>query len=185
MTDILTPETETPVVNQGDVTALFADYKEPAKVKVETEVTQPQAPQQTQPANTENWKGDPRYYQRGKKAGQLRPNNTVRVTPNPSAPVESTIPANSIITGAMLIMLIDMLIPLLITAINDKVSKQKIQAEQLQLTSNQKKELAPICDDVAKHLNLSANPMVLLTVSLVGIYGINFMVIKQQSKPVQ
>ena len=127
---------------------------------------------------------DPRfYYQSGKKKGQRRPKprDVNRTTYNPPENHAVTISGN-IITGALFLLLIDMLVPLLIGLLNDRVSKNKIDIKQLKLTKEQKNELEPICDAVVKHINFTANPIVILVLSLSGIYGINYMALLQSAK---
>lgn len=121
-----------------------------------------------------NWQGNPAYFQTGKKAGTLRPSMSHK------APAKETMEiSGTLIDGAMFIMLVDMLFPLLIVVANNKMSKTQIEIEDIQLSEKQKKDLAPLADEVCKQLTLQANPAFLLLVGLGGIYGINFMVAKK------
>jgi hypothetical protein len=113
------------------------------------------------------WKGDPRYYQTGKKAGQLRP---VRLN---KQPVE--ISGNLIISGALLLMFIDMVFPVLISLANNRINKKtQVKPEQLRLTEEQKTQLIPLADAAAKNITVTANPFAVLGVALFGMYGANF-----------
>jgi hypothetical protein len=113
------------------------------------------------------WKGDPRYYQTGKKAGQLRP---VRLN---KQPVE--ISGNLIISGALLLMFIDMVFPVLISLANNRINKKtQVKPEQLRLTDEQKTQLIPLADAAAKNITVTANPFAVLGVALFGMYGANF-----------
>lgn len=114
------------------------------------------------------------YYVSGKKKGQLRPNKT-KVSYNPSKPATLS---GEFLTGAIVIMLIDILLPLLFAGINNTVSKKKIDADKLKLTDKQKKEFEPIADAVLKSIKIEANPVLVLAVGLVGAYGMNFYLIK-------
>jgi hypothetical protein len=86
--------------------------------------------------------------------------------------------SSSIITGALFMLFIDLVIPALITLINNKVSKKKIRAEQLKLSNDQRKELEPIADEVAKQINLQGNPVTVLVASLAAIYLGNLMLLR-------
>jgi len=84
----------------------------------------------------------------------------------------------SMISGALLILMIDLLIPNVIALANNKFTKDKVKASDLQLDTKQKNELEPIADEVAKTIALQGNPMTVLVVTLLGIYGINLMALK-------
>lgn len=159
-----------------EIASFLSDYKEPLKVEGITPQPAPVNATFTQPQN-EPWKGDPRYYQRGAKKGQLRPTPLQARIQTPTVP--ANIQGNAIISGALLISLIDLLLPLAISALNNIASDQKIKPELLQMTAKQKDTLAPVCDQVSQYINLTGNPLIILTVSLVGIYGMNFLMIKQ------
>ena len=171
-----------------DLAKFLSDYTEPMQVNPGAIPVQPQTAIPTGGPSVPSgeiphesvWKGNPNYFQRGKKKGTLRPSpNPIAIGSNwnPS-PAPQTI-TGDIISGALLITLIDLLIPLLIVALNNQFSKQKIKAELLQMNEKQKSTLAPVCDSVARQINLTGNPVVILLVSLVGIYGMNFLMIKQ------
>ena len=87
-----------------------------------------------------------------------------------------------VITGALMMMLIDLALPQLIAFANNKLNKKgkKIQATALQMTPEQRKELEPVADQVAKEMMIQANPLTVLIISMIGIYGINFMMIKNE-----
>ena len=78
----------------------------------------------------------------------------------------------------MFILLIDLILPNLVAMINNQFSKTKIKASRLQMTAKQRQDLEPMADAVAKKLMLKTDPMTLFFVSLLGIYGVNFMVLK-------
>lgn len=93
--------------------------------------------------------------------------------------------SGGVISGALFIALIDLMFPLLIGLIHDLVTKgDKIggKTHRLKLTATQKTEIEPICNEVVKQLELTANPILLLVVSLMGIYGVNFMLLKEEIK---
>lgn len=84
----------------------------------------------------------------------------------------------SLISGALLVLMIDLIIPNIIVFANNKITKEKIKAKDLQLTNAQKNELQPVADEVAKTIALQANPLIVLVVTLLGIYGVNLMALK-------
>ena len=128
------------------------------------------------PENNENWKGDHRYFQTGKKAGQLRPSakklNT-EITATLDTESTTTFKGSNIMSGIMLLVLVDSILPLAISFINNKYSKRKVKSTSLKMTKTQKNELQPIADEVVKLLNVEANPIFMLSISMIGIYGLN------------
>lgn len=123
------------------------------------------------------------HFVRGPKKGQLKPQGyqqpSVAWRPNKD---EVTELGGEIITGALLLMLTDILIPGLIVVLNNQFSKDKIDMELLQMTEKQKKTLEPVAERVASYIRLSANPIVIFIIANVGIYGLNFLMLKQLAK---
>ncbi len=122
------------------------------------------------------------YYRTGKKAGQPKPIKTYNqgppINPGPQGQQSQGVINSELISGALFITLVDLILPVLIAFANNRFSKIKIEADKLQLTEKQRKDLEPVCDQVVRQLNLNANPMVLLTISLGGLYAMNFMLQK-------
>jgi hypothetical protein len=85
---------------------------------------------------------------------------------------------SSIISGALFLLFIDLVIPNLISVVNNRVSRSKIGAEMLKLTTDQRKELEPLAEEVARLINIKGNPVMILSLSLGAIYLSNFMVLK-------
>ena len=68
---------------------------------------------------------------------------------------------------------------MIIVTVNNTIDKNhKITVEKLRLKGSQKKELEPIAEEVMKQLELKANPILILLISLVSIYGLNFVNVK-------
>jgi hypothetical protein len=87
---------------------------------------------------------------------------------------ESEFIDSQLLTGSLLILVIDILFPLVIVTVSNMLNKSaKITAEDLQLTEKQKKDLTPVADAVAKKINID-NPLLLMVVCLGGIYGMNY-----------
>lgn len=119
-----------------------------------------------QPAN-------PDVYLSGKKVGQPR-----KPRVGYKKQQEQTSLSGEILTGALFITMIDLCLPMIITGLNNRFSKQKMKASDLSLTAKQKSELAPIADKVVKQFDFNANPNALLLFSILGIYGANFAMVK-------
>jgi hypothetical protein len=90
------------------------------------------------------------------------------------------IPDSALISGSLMLILIDLLIPNLIAFLNNRFSKKKIKALKLQMTDKQKEELSPVADAAAKQWMLQASPTSVLLVALLGIYGVNFMMLQSE-----
>jgi|GEM_PF-6611663 len=116
------------------------------------------------------------YYKTGKKAGQPKPNRAkpAYTAPVISSPVQQSSSVNgTLITGALFIMLIDLVMPALIAFINNQTTKVQIKASMLGLDDKQKKDFEKLADEAVKQLNIQANPMILLSISMGGIYMMN------------
>lgn len=142
-----------------------------------------------------NWLGDPRYYQTGKKAGELKKSSVGNTQVKPSVMPQSgqplpNVPANqpgggiqnTLITGSLFLLVVDLVIPFTIAAVNNWFSKDKIDSSKLGLTDKQKKDLEPLCNEVVKYLNLNANPLVIFIVSYGAICVMNYMLQKSLAK---
>jgi len=106
------------------------------------------------------------------KNGKKRGSKNVIEEPKPQVEI------NSVISGSLLILVIDLLIPNLIVFANNKMSKDKIKVKDLQLTAKQREELIPLADEASKKIALKADPLTTFLIGLVGIYGINLMGLK-------
>ncbi len=92
-----------------------------------------------------------------------------------SEPDEPMSISGEILSGTLFLTLIESFMPILIGILNEQFDNKKVDIKKLKLTAGQKKELSPICDEVVKHFNITGNPVMLLIGSLIGIYGINYM----------
>lgn len=169
---------EKPITNADELDNDLSEYKNASINFNQDEVEQPEPdepPTPLQGANADDPTQDKNlYYQSGKKKGQLKPNKT-RVSYQPNKPATLS---GEFLTGAIVIMLIDILLPLIFAGINNTVSKKKIDADKLKLTDKQKKEFEPIADAVLKSVKIEANPLLVLGIGLVGAYGMNFYLLK-------
>lgn len=141
----------------------------------------------------EQWQGNPKYYQTGKKAGQIKP-SMGSTTVKPSQPSQQGQPlpnttanqtgnvSSTLITGALFLVIVDVAIPFAIASINNWLTKDKIDSAKLQLTEKQRKDLEPLADAVVKYLNLQANPVVLFLIGYGGIITMNLMLQKSLAK---
>lgn len=85
----------------------------------------------------------------------------------------------NIINGSLLILLIDLILPRLVVLVHNRISKEKqVKSSQLQMTNKQRKDLMPIADEAAKQLLIKANPITVLLIALIGIYGINLLMLR-------
>jgi hypothetical protein len=122
------------------------------------------------------------YYKTGKKAGQLRPGykSGQKVKSQDTESNQNPVLQSDMLTGALFLLLVDTFLPLIIVSANNALSKKKIDIEQMQLTEKQKKNLEPLADKVAQYINLNVNPIWLFTFAMLGIYGINYSVLKNK-----
>lgn len=179
--NIITPEGEETPKQTEHVNDILAGYKE---AKIEEPIPQEhtnenivqnlgEASENLPPAIGDNWKGDNRYYQTGKKAGQLRPKPRISAKYNHDA--TQSLPASQLINGALFLAFINFIIPLAISGIHNWLNKKnKLAIKDLKLTNDEKKEIDPLMDATLKQLNINANPLILLIISLVGAYSVKY-----------
>jgi len=189
----MTQETQTIVSeNKGGLEDFFSSYKESIKVPNPEHVEVPinsgiKLPNENDiPLNSEL------RFRRGEKKGQLKPNwkdlyskqSNPSINSGPANPSinsgqahHDTIKENAVITGAVLLILIDVVLPEFVAMIGNKYVKKKgekkIESKQIKLTNEQRRDLSPLADAAAKHLNVDANPVVLFAIALVGVYTSN------------
>lgn len=89
---------------------------------------------------------------------------------------------SSVITGALFLLFIDFIIPNILCFFHNRISKKKMNPSILKLSDEQKKELEPIADEVAKQINFKGSPVAILAASLGAIYISNFMMNKATLK---
>lgn len=80
----------------------------------------------------------------------------------------------TVISGYMMLMIIDLVFPNIVVMLYNKLKGGDLQASDLQLTSEQKEELQPLADEAAKSLSMEINPMYLFLISLGTYYAGNF-----------
>lgn len=160
---------------------------------------QPTSPPQQTNSNVDPWGNPIQYYRRGAKKGQPKPfvaptNNFGQPLPPKTPPIQpqqTHTVGGELLTGALFLLLVDMLMPNLIALINNWVSKDKVDAKHLKLTDSQKDELAPIADRVVKHINLDQHPIALYVLCTFAMYSMRLLAarmeidLKTDKKPVK
>lgn len=171
----ITPVTESESAGSSEIAELLSGYKTaPIKTQPDTIDSGNETP--TLPDD----KSDPTlYFQSGAKKGQLKPRARKGIVKNDT---ETMTLDSELLSGALFLTLIDLIVPSIIVFLNNKVSKKKIEVDQLSLTPKQKAELERVADAVVKKINFNGSPVTLLLVSLLGIYGVNFMALKSLQK---
>lgn len=193
MDENLEPIQDAPVDHSSDLAELLAQYNKPMENTGSTEPVeqdekaayqnigetfQEKEARRIQDEMTDNnpatgWQGNPRYYQSGKKAGQLKPGRGFAK--------QVTLEGN-ILDGAMFITLIDTIVPMLIAMANNSFSAIKVDPDKMMLTEKQKKMLEPICEKVVEKLAITADPVWVLVLSVLSLYGIQFWTIRTEAK---
>jgi hypothetical protein len=111
---------------------------------------------------------------RGRKKGsKFKTNEPLQSEPK-------TVTGGELISGSILLLFIDLAIPNILcfgyNAIN-KGKKKKLKADIMQLSTKQKSELEPLANEAAKQLLIHASPLSVFIISLITIYGLNFMMV--------
>jgi len=169
------PELETeieteklPIDETSELDAILSQYTKPFEDTNESDEPENKVENKTEPID-----GETKKETRGRKKGGK--NKTEQKAEG------ETLPINNLLNGAILILIIDLVLPLIIMYVGKIVTKKTVPLDALQLTEKQKKDLIPICDEVAKRVNVN-NPILLLAVTLSGIYGMNYMAYLQLNK---
>ncbi len=89
--------------------------------------------------------------------------------------------SGEVLSGTLFLTLIESIMPLVIGILSERFDNKKVDVKKLKLTAAQRKELEPICDAVVKQMNVKSNPIVLLVISLLGIYGLNYMALREDA----
>ncbi|MFA5297632.1 MAG: hypothetical protein WC389_05425 [Lutibacter sp.] len=118
---------------------------------------------------------EPKKETRGRKPGSKK---TKIFAPEPE-PLK-TLAASDLISGALFLLFIDLLIPSIFVFANNRFSKKKIKVDKLRLTENQKNQLEPLANEAAKQIMLKGNPVTVFAFALISIYGLNFMMLKNE-----
>lgn len=113
---------------------------------------------------------------RGRKPGQK--NKPKEPIASQSEPTDTTIPADLVLTGAMMLMFFDFIIPAGLVFLNNKSSKSKISMKQMQLTDDEKAKLEPLADKVVQQMQINISPVTALILGMVVVYSTKFLVIK-------
>ncbi len=87
---------------------------------------------------------------------------------------EAKIDAGIMIDGAMFLMMVNMLIPLILSSVNNYFSKTKVKPEAIEMTEKQESKFAPLVDRCLKGIEMKGNPQSLLMFGLLTIFGVNF-----------
>ncbi len=116
---------------------------------------------------------DEEVIQKIKSKGRGRPKNkTIEAVKEPAIEI------SELINGGLFILLIDLVLPNILALANNQMTSKKIKAKDLQLTEKQRGDLEPMANIVAKKFLENVDPMYMFFISLIGIYGINFMMLK-------
>lgn len=200
---------------QSEIDKLMSQYSAPAKVtetaRVENGAGSVQSPpsasasplvvaEGSQPPvvavqmNATNAEAPYGYYKRGKDKGKPRTTPYINAKGQSSAPAPTPVqPAPApqaklnamLINAGMFLTLVNLIVPLAISGINNYIEKDKkkyIDLKRLALTKDQIKELDPVVDAVIKQVSLTGNPLVLLFFGLFAAYGLNLMMVKMDIK---
>lgn len=165
-------------VDLSSIEKELATYNEPTVEQVE----------HSEPIHNEpvDWRGNPSYYQTGKKQGQLRPSGKV-VSMSSSGYGEQGSPQSEAqgevnIDGDTFLLIIDLLLPALVSLGNNYFSEDKVSFEQIQMSESQRSKLTPLADKVVGMILKDTNPLALFGVALLSIYSANFLQTKYASK---
>lgn len=164
---------ESESVDTSTLSGLLNEYGQPAII---TEEKEPETKEtETQQEKTESWKGNPGYYQTGKKAGQPKPSvNKVRV--EYKASTEPTTIDGDLIPATLFLTVIDLLLPGAIVLVhNFAVPNKKLKFSDLQLSKDVKKQIEPLADRAKKQILLTASPTTVFLFTMAALYTMQYL----------
>ena len=91
-------------------------------------------------------------------------------TTDNEAPAQSQVDISKYISGALLLMMIDFLLPILFTFVYPKLKRLK-DKRKLKMTKEERKELEPIADECIKQVAMKLAPMEAMGLMLLFVYG--------------
>lgn len=177
-------------MDPGYIEQLMAQYAEqaPPGDSVDNAVQEVSKPETPAPAPTSSQATpqgtDPGApygrFKSGRKAGQPRPKpKTVPpgFIPAPAAPPapEEVKLSGMLIDAGLFIALVDLAVPAAMVMANDLLGGEKVKVKDIQLTTEQKKQLEPIAQKMISELSLKGSPTAMFFLGLILSYGFNFM----------
>jgi hypothetical protein len=98
----------------------------------------------------------------------------IETTADPNAPTEeqaqTQVDISKYISGALLLMMIDFLLPTAFTFVYPKLKRLK-DKRKLKMTKDERKELEPIADECIKQVAMKLAPMEAMALMLLFVYG--------------
>ena len=85
-------------------------------------------------------------------------------------PAQNQVDISKYISGALLLMMIDFLLPILFTFVYPKLKRLK-DKKKLKMTKDERKELEPIADECIKQVAMKLAPMEAMGLMLLFVYG--------------
>ncbi len=184
-------EQSKPAVTNDDVNALFANYSKPSiEVKDQNQNANPDLKSEPDasapPVDAETVSDPDAPYGRFANGSprKRRPKGTAAptVTVNKEKLAEPAKISGIIIDGALGIMIIDLLLPLLIAYGNNALSKEKVDPKELKMKPDQKAEVKLILDKVLGSIDFNVHPGWALAIALPGVYAMNLFYAKMMKK---
>ncbi len=180
MSDITEEVTTEPEVTAEDIAKMFSGYQSPAIVeetKTEENESSESAEQisnvSNEPQRDSTISNDAPYgkFANGKPRKRPARNSTTNDLKDRE---EAKIDAGIMIDGAMFLMMVNMLIPLILSSVNNYFSKTKVKPEAIEMTEKQESKFAPLVDRCLRGIEMKGNPQSLLMFGLLTIFGVNF-----------
>ena len=91
-------------------------------------------------------------------------------TTDNEAPAQNQVDISKYISGALLLMMIDFLLPILFTFVYPKLKRLK-DKKKLKMTKDERKELEPIADECIKQVAMKLAPLEAMGLMLLFVYG--------------
>jgi len=137
------------------------------KTGVSNEDSESESEQQPQPKKTRK--------PRTPKPLSSEPVLSNNLAPAAAAPATNSAPIKNIaanyISGAMLVMLVDLLVPAALKFVIEKAKEKEVDIRELKLTPQEQKDIAPLANEVVKELFSTMSPTEAFFLFLFVMYG--------------
>jgi len=179
--EIKAPENIESEQTEQAVNDLFAGFPEPSETENLTPTENATNQSVSEQISTE-WRGNPAYFQTGKKAGQLKPSAKISVSePAKALPInrneslaQTEPPKGMLLDGALLMTLTDIAVPAIVSVLHNFFTKEnKVTSDELKLSDAQRRDFKEVFDKSAEYLKIHIPPVYLLLVTVGGAYAGN------------
>jgi hypothetical protein len=158
---------------QSELDKLMGEYSEAKVMESNESVSSVQIPSESEIPLDSNLR-----FKRGKKKGELKPNwqdlwkkeNEGKGQTPQAQPKEFSPSENVVISGALIMLMLNIVLPVAIKTTAKIVFKKNLDSDILKLSKKESDELSPLAEQAAAYLNLKVNPVTAFVLAITSVY---------------